>query len=164
MKLKLLLTLLSLLFFGNAKSSENEKAKSEPLKVIQKTENGPRLTGFTLVNADTDTDIMAIEDGAKLNYDELKDLNLSIRANHQDCDVGYTVQLRSGVLRFQPVDYRRRYSLQPVRGYRRGLRRGANTGCPFRGLYGGGNPLRNGHVPVGGDRRSAGRFPYGVLR
>ena len=37
---------------------------------------------------------MAIEDRARLNYDELKDLNLSIRADFEGSAEGYSVQLR----------------------------------------------------------------------
>ena len=54
------------------------------------------LSGFTLVNADTDKDIGPLEDGDLLNLSELPTSNLNVRANTSSSDVGSVVFTLNG--------------------------------------------------------------------
>lgn len=50
--------------------------------------SGPAVTSFTLVNADTDTDIMTINNGTVINFAALPTANVNIRANTNPATVG----------------------------------------------------------------------------
>jgi subtilisin family serine protease len=62
----------------------------------QPAPSGPAVVSFTLVDADADTDISALEDGAAIVLSSLPNLKLNIRANTDPTTVGSVVLTLSG--------------------------------------------------------------------
>ena len=62
------------------------------------------LESFTLINADTDQDISAIEDGDTIILEILPTLNLNIRANTNPAEIGSVVfELNGSLFRIESV-------------------------------------------------------------
>ncbi|MDQ4141511.1 MAG: T9SS type A sorting domain-containing protein [Bacteroidota bacterium] len=79
---------------------DNDNATSNPAQVIITVSNGntvgQQVVSYTLMNADTDTEIQTIANGAVLNLATLPTKNLNIRANTNPEVVGSVVMAVSG--------------------------------------------------------------------
>ena len=73
----------------------------------------PQVTGFTLVNADTEQDIQALSSGATLNLATLPTRNLNVRANTSPATVGSVAFALSGPQPQTQTDAVAPYALLP---------------------------------------------------
>ena len=85
-----------------------------PLEITFTVTNAPvtpRITSYTLVNADTDQDIQALSDGATLDLATLPTRNLNIRANSDPAVVGRVEFALSGAQAWSQTEFRFPYAL-----------------------------------------------------
>src|SRR5206468_3430680 len=80
-------TLVATPFTGAGATGAAGTAKTVHFSVVN-TKSAPTITGFTLVNADTDKDIMALTDGITLTLASLPTTHLNIRANTSPSPTG----------------------------------------------------------------------------